>query len=120
MENDALSDAALVLLGHGSTVHPGAARTVLQHAAELRRRRLFAEVREAFWKQEPQVVKVLSNLPQSRVVIVPMFMSEGYFSEEIIPRNLGLCQPGQGTLGRRREDGRQTVLYSRRSGPTRP
>jgi sirohydrochlorin cobaltochelatase len=116
VENDVFSDAALVLLGHGSTVHPGAAQPVLQHAAELRRRRLFAEVREAFWKQEPQVVSVLSNLPQSRVVIVPLFMSEGYFSEEIIPFKLGLRQEGQGTLGRCREDGRQTVFYSRPVG----
>jgi sirohydrochlorin cobaltochelatase len=83
------SSAALVVLGHGSTTNADSSAPVFQHAAELRRRRLFAEVREAFWKQEPQVQEVLSAIIAPRIFIVPLFISEGYFSDEVIPRELG-------------------------------
>jgi sirohydrochlorin cobaltochelatase len=90
------SDAALVLLGHGSTKNDDSSAPVYQHAAELRRRKMFAEVREAFWKQEPQVKKVLTEIAAPRVFIVPLFISEGYFSSEVIPRDLGFV--GQSTI----------------------
>jgi sirohydrochlorin cobaltochelatase len=83
------SDAALVVLGHGTEQNPGSAAPVYQHAVELRRRRIFAEVREAFWKQEPQIKKVLAGLAAPRVFIAPLFISEGYFAGEVIPRELG-------------------------------
>ena len=89
MANDSFNDAALVVLGHGSTQNADSSAPVLQHAAELRRRRLFADVREAFWKQEPQVKQVLAALATPRVFVVPLFISEGYFSDEVIPRELG-------------------------------
>jgi sirohydrochlorin cobaltochelatase len=83
------SDAALVLLGHGTTQNEDSAAPVYQHASELRRRGVFAEVREAFWKQEPQIKNVLAEIPLPRAFLVPLFISEGYFSDEIIPRELG-------------------------------
>jgi sirohydrochlorin cobaltochelatase len=83
------SEAALVVLGHGTTQNDGSAAPVYQHAAELRRRKIFAEVREAFWKQEPQIKKVLPEISAPRVFIVPLFISEGYFSDEVIPHELG-------------------------------
>jgi len=86
------SEAALVVLGHGTTQNDGSAAPVYQHAAELRRRKIFAEVREAFWKQEPQIKKVLPEISASRVFIVPLFISEGYFSDEVIPRELGFSE----------------------------
>ncbi len=85
------SDGALVLLGHGSSHNRFAAAPIHQHAVELRRRRIFAEVREAFWKQEPHLKQVLSKLSGQRVFIVPLFISEGYFSSTVIPRELGLA-----------------------------
>jgi sirohydrochlorin cobaltochelatase len=87
--SNSFTDAALVVLGHGSTKNADSSVPVFQHSAELRRRRLFTEVREAFWKQEPQVKQVLSSLATRRVFIVPFFISEGYFSDEVIPRELG-------------------------------
>ncbi|NOS69218.1 MAG: cobalamin biosynthesis protein CbiX [Verrucomicrobia bacterium] len=86
---ECFSDAALVVLGHGTTLNDNSAAPVLQHAAELRRRKIFADVREAFWKQEPQIKQVLAEILAPRVFIVPMFISEGYFASEVIPRELG-------------------------------
>lgn len=83
-------DATLVILGHGTTLNDGSALPVMQHAAELRQRNIFAAVREAFWKQEPQIKNVLAEIKTPHVFIVPLMISEGYFAGEIIPRELGL------------------------------
>jgi len=91
VNGDNFSDAALVVLGHGTTQNENSAAPVFQHAAELRRRRIFAEVREAFWKQEPQIKTVLPEISAPRVFIAPLFISEGYFSTDVIPRELGLA-----------------------------
>ena len=89
MNSDDFSDAALVVLGHGTTLNSESARPVRQHCATLRRRHLFARVCQAYWKQEPHVRRVLRKLAFPRVFIVPLFISEGYFSSEIIPKELG-------------------------------
>ena len=109
-QND-YSGAALVLLGHGSTVNDTAGEVVFQHARDLRSRKLFAEVREAFWKQEPKIKDVLSSLSVSRIFIVPLFISEGYFSNEVIPRELGFKSEGESDFSRTQERGAQTVYY---------
>src|SRR5437763_392207 len=67
--HDNFSEAALVILGHGSTKNDDSSAPVYQHAAELRRRNLFAEVREAFWKQEPQIKTVLADIPETQIFI---------------------------------------------------
>lgn len=97
MDHEDFSDAALVLLGHGSTQNAGSAAPVHQHAAELRGQNIFAEVREAFWKQDPEVKEVLAGIAAARVFIVPLFISEGYFSSDVIPRALGF-DPGNSKL----------------------
>ena len=94
MNGENFSDAALIILGHGTTLNDQSAAPVLQHAAELRRRKIFAEVREGFWKQEPHIKKVLVGLTAPRIFIAPFFISEGYFSTEIIPAELGFKFPG--------------------------
>lgn len=92
MNGGNFSDAALVVLGHGTTQNAGSAAPVYQHSAELRRRNIFAAVREAFWKQDPQIKTVLAELAAPRVFIVPLFISEGWFSDEVIPRELGFAE----------------------------
>ena len=81
------------MLGHGTTLNAESAAPVLQHAAELRRRKIFRAVREGFWKQEPHIQKVLAAITAPRIFIVPFFISEGYFSTEIIPQELGFSFP---------------------------
>jgi sirohydrochlorin cobaltochelatase len=88
VQSENLSDA-VVVLGHGTELNAGSAVPATQHAAELRRRKIFAEVRAAFWKQEPQIKTVLAEMAAPRIFIVPLFISEGYFSDQIIPVALG-------------------------------
>jgi len=89
VNNASLADAALVVLGHGTELNDQSAVPVRQHAGELRRRKLFRAVQEAYWKQEPQIKKVLAGIDAPRVFIAPLFISEGYFSDQIIPEALG-------------------------------
>ena len=89
-----------------------AGEVVFQHARELRSRGLFAEVREAFWKQEPKIRDVLSSLSTNRIFIVPLFISEGYFSDEVIPRELGFKTEGESEFSRTQERGTQTCTIA--------
>ncbi len=93
MNSGNFPDAALVILGHGTALNDQSAAPVFQHAAELRRRKMFREVHEAFWKQEPHIKKVLAEISAPRIFIVPLFISEGYFSTQIIPQELGFNFP---------------------------
>lgn len=105
------SDAALVLVGHGSTLNAESSAPTFQHADEIRRRNLFAQVQECFWKLEPGVAGVLRGIFAPRVFIVPLFISEGYFTEEVIPRELGFCGKGEKQFSRVQQRGGQTLYY---------
>src|SRR5438105_8766197 len=109
-----LSDATLILIGHGSTKNEGSAGPVRQHAAELRRRQIFADVREAFWKQEPSLAQATANIPSARVFFVPLFISEGYFSENVIPKELGFRT--ESCFQRKLRRGAKTWFYCRPVG----
>jgi sirohydrochlorin cobaltochelatase len=108
---DDFSDAALVLVGHGSTLNAESAAPTYQHADELRRRKIFAQVIECFWKLEPSIAGVLRGVFAPRVFIVPLFISDGYFTEEVIPRELGLCANGEKDFSRTQRRGAQTLHY---------
>lgn len=111
MIDDSFQDAALVLVGHGSTLNADSAAPTHMHADELRRRGLFAQVLVCFWKEEPTVGGVLRGAFAPRVFIVPLFISEGYFTEQVIPRELGLCRNGQMDFPRVQRRGGQTLHY---------
>jgi sirohydrochlorin cobaltochelatase len=86
-------NAALLIVAHGSTVNPDSSAPTLAHAAEIRRRKIFAQVECAFWKEEPSLRDALFLFdPESirEVVVVPNFISEGYFTQTVVPRELEL------------------------------
>lgn len=86
------STEALLILGHGSHLNPGSSEPIHAHADSLREREEFDEVRTAFWKEEPSFREVLRTLESDHVYAVPFFMAEGYFVDEVIPRELRLPQ----------------------------
>jgi sirohydrochlorin cobaltochelatase len=86
-------DAGLLIVAHGSTVNPDSSAPTLEHAAEIRRRKIFAKVECAFWKEEPSLRDALFLFdPESirEVYVVPNFISEGYFTQTVVPRELEL------------------------------
>jgi len=81
---------ALVIVGHGSHRNPASDEPAFAHADRIRKTDAFEEVREAFWKEEPSPSEVLRIVDSDEVYVVPLFVSEGYFTEQVIPRELRL------------------------------
>lgn len=107
------SKTSLILLGHGSTQNPHSSVPVRAHAEELRRRQVFGEVRVGFLKESPSVVEAVLQARFADVVVVPVFISEGYFSEQVIPQQLGLAgSEGEVSCRRRLMEDRE-VRYCR-------
>ena len=89
-------DSALLIAAHGSTVNPDSSAPTLAHAAEIQRRKIFSAVGCAFWKEEPSLRDAIFLFdPESvrEVYVVPNFISEGYFTQTVIPRELELKEP---------------------------
>ncbi len=95
---------ALVIVGHGSTTNPDSSEPSHLLADSIRSKDLFDEVLCCFWKEEPSMRDVLHSVSSKDVYIVPNFISEGYFTQTVIPREFAL----EGPLTRR--DGK-TIRY---------
>jgi sirohydrochlorin cobaltochelatase len=96
---------ALVIVGHGSHLNEDSSLPVYEHAVRIRETGEFDEVVECFWKEEPSMRHVLDTIESEDVYIVPAFISEGYFTQQVIPRELGL----EGPVSKK---GEKTVRYA--------
>lgn len=86
-------NAALLIVGHGSTENPDSSTPYFDHAEEIRRLGAFGEVHCCFWKEEPSLREAEYLIDAEEVYVVPDFISEGYFTQEVIPRELRLTEP---------------------------
>lgn len=110
MSHTTFPDATLLLIGHGSTVNGDSGATLHQHVAALRVRGRFADVQPAFFKIEPRIGPALANIRTPRVFVVPLFVSEGYFTRQAIPCELGLPAGSQDVMPCKiRLDGRDVI-----------
>ncbi|TAN76273.1 MAG: hypothetical protein EPN20_02165 [Magnetospirillum sp.] len=96
-----MKNTALVLVGHGSTRHPDGAVPVLALAEDIRRRGRFAEVVAVFMKQDPPLAAAEHLVSAASVVVVPVFAGKGYYTDILIPREMGLTGPVTERAGRR-------------------
>jgi sirohydrochlorin cobaltochelatase len=74
-------------------VNSDSSAPTLHHVAEIRERQIFGEIACAFWKEEPSFrdARFLFDPVKIReVYVVPNFISEGYFNQTVIPRELEL------------------------------
>ena len=104
-------------------MNPDSSAPTHAHARSLRTRGIFREVHSCFWKEEPSMREVLRMVESAKIYIVPVFISEGYFTQTVIPRELEL--EGRITL----RDGRE-IYYcdpvgkssanDRSASPSRP
>lgn len=85
--------AAILLVGHGSARHPDSARPILALAETLKALGLWADVAATFMKQEPRLSNALDLVSAPEVVIVPVFAGKGYYTDTLIPREMGLTGP---------------------------
>ena len=73
-------------------MNPDSSAPTLAHAAEIRPRN-FCGSAVRFWKEEPSLRDALfffQNAAIREVFVVPNFISEGYFTQTVIPRELEL------------------------------
>lgn len=94
-------DSALLLLAHGSTENANSSAATKRLASVIRQTGNFGAVHCAYWKEEPSFRQVVPMIEQPEVFVVPHFISEGYFTREIIPRELELT--GKTTLRNSRQ-----------------
>ncbi len=97
-------ESTLIIVGHGSTTNPDSSEPTHVHADSLRARNIFKEIRCAFWKEEPSLREILYGITSRTVFIVPNFISEGYFTQKVLPRELELTGPIT-------QRGEQTLYY---------
>ncbi|MEI6321993.1 MAG: CbiX/SirB N-terminal domain-containing protein [bacterium] len=88
-----LSGTTLILIGHGSTTNPDSSAPTRRLAEVIHTKGVFNEVRCCFWKEEPHLHDALKELESREIFIVPNFISEGYFTQTVIPRELALDGP---------------------------
>lgn len=80
----------LVLVGHGSHLNPNSSAPIWQHARTLRESGRYADVRVGLWKEEPSLSRCLDGCESENTTVVPVFISAGYFTNEVIPREMCL------------------------------
>jgi sirohydrochlorin cobaltochelatase len=89
---------ALILAGHGSHISPQTAEVVWKHVDALRAMGVADEIAATFWKEMPSLHTVLNTLTADDVTIIPLFTAQGYFTQTVIPAEMGL----EGALTRRK------------------
>jgi sirohydrochlorin cobaltochelatase len=92
--------SALLLVAHGSSFDKEAAVPTRCLAERLRSLGIFGEVTVAFWKEEPFFRDALAKLDFDKVFIVPNFISRGYFTETVLPREFAISGPVSQIRGR--------------------
>ena len=100
----------ILLAGHGSHLNPESSAPVHAHACRLRERLpVDTEVRTAFWKEEPALSRAFDSFSADveDIIVVPLFIADGYFTATVIPRELRLS-------------GRQSTLNGHRVQYTPP
>ncbi len=81
---------ALVLLGHGTDLNKNSGGVIYLNAARIRERGLYDLVEVGFLDQEPEIGKVVEGVEAENVVLIPVFIAEGWHTRETIPEDLGL------------------------------
>lgn len=83
---------ALILAGHGSHISPNTAGVVWGYVDRLRQWGVADEITACFWKEVPAFSHVLDTVVSDTVVIVPVFTAQGYFTQTVIPTEMGFAK----------------------------
>ncbi|MEK9673484.1 MAG: CbiX/SirB N-terminal domain-containing protein [Rhodospirillaceae bacterium] len=78
-------DLSLLIVAHGSESRPAAVAGLSDIIVRLRQLDRFRDVAHATLAGGPDVASALRTLEGERVLVVPYFMSPGYFVETVLP-----------------------------------
>ena len=82
-------ETALILAGHGSTKNAQSSRHTRETAKRLAKKGIFKEVRAGFWKESPSFQEVFHGLQAKEAIVVPWFLTRGYFVEKVLAEQFG-------------------------------
>jgi sirohydrochlorin ferrochelatase len=95
---DSFDDSGLLIAAHGEQ-QPGAQNECTKRIAEaISARKVVAEVTVGFIKGHPTIGEALSGLSTSRVIIYPLFASNGYFTRDRLVQILDGAECAQRTI----------------------
>ena len=100
-EAGATKESAVVVLGHGTPRNPRSARNVYAQAERVRAFGHYAEVATVFMDQEPHMSTVSSLVDAANIVVVPLFVADGWHVGQTIPEELAIGHTGLRPDGRR-------------------
>jgi uroporphyrin-III C-methyltransferase len=89
------STTSLLLVGHGTPLHPASRDATLALAETLRRRRVAGEVLAGFLDDEPSPADALQATSFKRVFVLPFFIGGGAHAAEDIPAALEPARDGR-------------------------
>ena len=93
-----------MLLGNGTDLNKNSGGVIYLNAGRIRERGIYHLVEVGFLDQEPEIGEVVKNVEAENVILIPVFIAEGWHTRETIPEDLGLS--GEVTV---RED--KTIFY---------
>lgn len=100
---------ALVLLGHGTDLNKSSGGVIYLNAGRIKARGLYDLVEVGFLDQEPEIGEVVENIEAENVVLIPVFIAEGWHTRETIPEDLGLT--GEVTIKETSSGRNKTIFY---------
>lgn len=83
----------LLLVAHGSSSDTETGEPVRRQARAIAELGVFDQVGAAFWKEEPALRDGLTVVKSDEVFVVPFFISSGYYTEQLVPREMKI-KPG--------------------------
>lgn len=95
-----MDSEALLIVAHGDCGGFGGNMLVQELARRMRQSQRYGEVVVGFMRSDPSIEAATSQVKCDRLRIYPLFMSDGYYVREAIPRRLGIAG-GVDSLGRR-------------------
>jgi sirohydrochlorin cobaltochelatase len=99
-EAGATSSDCVAVLGHGTRRDADSEKTVFRMAELVKARSCFAEVVTVFLDQEPSMLKLLELSRSPAIVVVPLFIADGWHVGQTIPEDLRLDGPETRREGR--------------------
>jgi sirohydrochlorin cobaltochelatase len=81
---------SLVLLGHGTDLNKNSGGVIYLNAARIRERAIYDHVEVGFLDQDPEIGVVVDRIETENVILIPLFIAEGWHTRETIPEDLGL------------------------------
>jgi len=78
------------VVGHGTERNENSAKAIEYHTDRIRETGRFDEVKALFMDEEPEVDDVADHFDSEDIIVVPLFIADGFHTQEDIPEDMGL------------------------------